>query len=969
MSAQRKRVCICLIIIVSFLVALVAGPFLIHADNSENVIRVGWYESAYNITGQNGRRSGYAYEYQMKIAAYTGWKYEYVDGSWTELLEKLKNGEIDLLSDVSYTDERAEFISYPSLPMGAEEYYIFISPDNKEVSSRDYSTLNGKKVGANKNSLQETLYKDWAKKNNIKADLQELTCTEGDSLRMLESGELDAYVTVDAFKFSEDLIPFCLVGSSDFYFAVNQSRPDILTELNNALGKIQEEDRYYNQKLFDKYINTSGANALLTPSEQNWLSEHGKIRVGYQDNYLAFCAKDEETGELTGALKDYLDYASDCLANAKPEFEAVAYPTASAAIEAVKNGEVDCMFPANLNSYDEETLGVVKTLPLMRSDIYAVTRQNMKAGFYKEKNVTVAVNEGNPNYEVFLVDHFPEWTIAYYPDTAACLEAVRDGKADCLLISSYRYNNIARQCERYRLKTDNLGTGLDYCFAVANGSSELYTILSKIIGLVPDSTLNAALSFYVTEDAKLTFFDVIADNLPIVVAILAAVLLVIIFLLIRSIRAERRAERLIAATETDDLTGLYNRKYFFQYANRRYRANLTVPMDAIVLNIDQFHSVNALNGRDFGDQVLRVLGSEIHAVSDQYKGIAGRFDADRFDIYCRHTEAYPEIYERLQNKLNEAFPNANIRLRMGVMPWQEKLEPVQLFDRARTACSMARGHYKEHLIIFDDSVHEQEIYEQRLLNEFRRALDENEFEIYYQPQYDIRVEPPKLVSAEALVRWKHPELGVIPPNQFIPLFERNGQISMLDQYVWEKAVKQAAYWRDVLGVRLSISVNLSRVDVFDPALEGVLDKILKENGLNHEDLKLEVTESAYTENADHVVHVVERLQKIGYEVEMDDFGSGYSSLNMLSTMPINVLKMDRAFIQKLDQEENGEQFVALILGIAENLHVPVIAEGVETEEQLAVLKRLGCALVQGYYFSKPLPPDEFEETILKPLGL
>ena len=293
---------------------------------------------------------------------------------------------------------------------------------------------------------------------------------------------------------------------------------------------------------------------------------------------------------------------------------------------------------------------------------------------------------------------------------------------------------------------------------------------------------------------------------------------------------------------------------------------------------------------------------------------------------------------------------------------------MQLFDRARTACSMARGHYKEHLIVFNEKVRQRELYDQRLLNDLRRALDEYEFEIHYQPKYDIQSDPPRLVSAEALIRWNHPELGMIPPDDFIPLFEQNGKIGEVDKYVWSEAARQAVRWRERYGVTIPISVNLSRVDVFDPKLEKTLEDILTMYGMRHDELNLEVTETAYTENADQVIRVVKQLREKGFQVEMDDFGTGYSSLNMLSAMPIDVLKMDRGFVQNLGENDKDNQLVALILGIAKNLKIPVVAEGVETEEQLRILKELGCAVVQGFYFSRPLHPSDFEAEILKKQG-
>ena len=954
----------------SFLLCLMLAtalwlPPVARAQESGKTVRVGWYESPYNTVDANGRRSGYAYEYQLKLAAYTGWTYEYVTGSWPDLLQMLEEGQIDLMSDVSYTLEREEWMLYPSLPMGTEEYYLFISPDNREITPADYSTLNGKRVGVNKDSVQADYYRDWAQKHGLRAELIEVSCPENESLAMLANGELDAYVTVDSFIDPKQTAAVCKVGSSDFYFAVTKHRPDLLSDLNYAMSRIQDENRYYNQRMYEKYIKRTGANVFLTSEEVEWLSGHGPLRVGYQDNYLAFCASDGATGALTGALRDYLNSASGCIVNAHLDFETTAFPTAAAALQALESGEIDCMFPANLSGYDGERLGVVMTPALMGTDIYAVIRMSDQTVFSNKEHVIVAVNEGNPNYDSFLLDNFPGWRTVYFPTTDDCLKAVSDSVADCVLISNYRYNNISRLCEKYRLTTVTTGLEMDYCFAVGSGNTELYSILSKAVGLVPASAINTALSYYTTEDAKRTFSDFIADNLGVVMAIIGAVLLVILSLLIHSVRAERKAARLISATETDEMTGLYNRNYFFQYANRIYHGHPDTPRDAIVLNIEQFHSVNALNGREFGDHVLRVLGNEIHAVSKEAGGIAGRFEADRFDIYCRHTEDYQAIFDRLQAKLDALAPNASIRLRMGVMPWQAGLEPEQMFDRARIACTMARGHYKEHLIVFDEKVRDREMFDQRLLNDLRRALDGYEFEVHYQPKYDIQCEPPKLVSAEALIRWRHPELGMISPDDFIPLFERNGKIGDVDKYVWSEAARQIVRWREQYGVTIPISVNLSRVDVFDPALEQTLDGILSYNGLDHDALKLEVTETAYTENADQVIQVVEGLRQKGYKVEMDDFGSGYSSLNMLSAMPIDVLKMDRAFIRNIEHDDKDIQLVALILGIARNLKIPVVAEGVETESQMQLLRKLGCALAQGYYFSRPLPPSEFETTNIR----
>ena len=427
--------------------------------------------------------------------------------------------------------------------------------------------------------------------------------------------------------------------------------------------------------------------------------------------------------------------------------------------------------------------------------------------------------------------------------------------------------------------------------------------------------------------------------------------------------------RLINAAERDHLTRLYSRNFFYEYANRLFLYHPELCFDALVLNIEQFHSVNALNGREFGDEVLKLLGDEIAAFLSETEGIASRFDADRFDIYCVQQPDYRAVLDRFQRRVNAHSPNVSIHLRMGVKPWREGVEPLTLFDQASAACNMVRGNYQNPLMVYDEDMRLRELLNQRLLNDLSAAAEQKQLRVYYQPKYDMRCEPPRLSSAEALIRWKHPELGMISPGVFVPLFEGNGLIGVVDSYVWKEAAAQVAAWKAKYNFVLPISVNLSRADMVDPTLEDRLVKLVEDNGLDFANLKLEVTESAYTDNGTQLLDVIRRLRARGFEIEMDDFGSGYSSLNMLSDMPIDVLKMDMKFVRHIEENETDMRLVKLILDIAQYLKLKVVAEGVETEGQLSLLRDAGCDLVQGFYFSRPLPPEEFELLIQREIAI
>ena len=588
-------------------------PTSAYARSTSKTVRVGWYESPFNTTDQFGRRSGYAYDYQQKIAAYTGWNYEYVEGSWPELMQMLIDGEIDLMSDVSYTEERSQAMLFSSLPMGSEEYYIYISPGNGKINRDDFSTFNGKKAGANKGSVQVGFFKEWAQNNGVQAELVEMTESLDEAINMLNRGDIDMYIVVDGYFDVRTAVPVCKVGASDFFFAINRSRPDLLAELNFAMNRIQEGNHNYNQQLYDKYLRAYGFNYYLGTEEKNWLSNHGPIRVGYQDYYLAFCASDEKTGTLTGALKDYLEEASTCFANAELRFEPVAYPSAAAAIEALKNGEVDCVFPSNLSIFDGEDLDLVMTPSLMTSEVYAVVRKADQQTFLQKEQITVAAVKGDPNYKTVKMDHFPNWKWDDYPDIQACLKAVADSRADCVLISNYQYNNLSRKCDKLKLTALATGKSVDYFIAVCDSNTELYSILARTTDIVSNTSINASLSYYSTEEAKISFWDYIKENPVVLIANVFIVLSLISVIVaqqrnIGARKAIKESNQQVAALSrrvfVDALTGVKNKAGFDEYTRgiqKRIDGKEKFEFAVIIMDCDDLKQVNDQYGHDKGD--------------------------------------------------------------------------------------------------------------------------------------------------------------------------------------------------------------------------------------------------------------------------------------------------------------------------------------------------------------------------------
>ena len=420
--------------------------------------------------------------------------------------------------------------------------------------------------------------------------------------------------------------------------------------------------------------------------------------------------------------------------------------------------------------------------------------------------------------------------------------------------------------------------------------------------------------------------------------------------------------QIIQSTERDPLTGLYNREFFFSYAEQYDQHHRDTPMDAIVLDINRFGTINERYGRAYADEVLRRVGEKAREMVHDAGGIVCRREADIFLVYCPHREDYKAILDNASMGLSgEQNANNRVRLRMGVYSNVDKsIELERRFDRAKIASDSVRNSFTRNIGIYDDTLRKAELYSEQLIEDFPRAIDEKQFKVFFQPKFNITGEKPFLAGAEGLVRWQHPELGLISPGVFIPLFEENGLIQKLDHYIWREAARQICAWKNSVGFTVPVSVNVSRVDMYDTNIVYTLLDILEESRLEASDLHLEVTESAYAEDADQIIETVKRLRSMGFLVEMDDFGTGYSSLNMLSTLPIDILKLDMKFINTAFGQEKDTHMLEIILEIARHLSAPVVAEGVETEEQLNALRKIGCDMVQGYFFSPPVPAERFE---------
>lgn len=427
--------------------------------------------------------------------------------------------------------------------------------------------------------------------------------------------------------------------------------------------------------------------------------------------------------------------------------------------------------------------------------------------------------------------------------------------------------------------------------------------------------------------------------------------------------------RLIRDIERDPLTGLYSRSVFCEYCDTLIKERRDTPMDMIAVDVDRFRLINEINGKPFGEAVLRAVAEGIRDLLSHRLGLGCRAEADQFFILTERLPDYGEALDCIQRRLSEQEGLGSMHLRMGVYENADPSHPASWYCAAAGhAADSSRGNHARGVTVYDSAMVEKELYSQRLISDLDEGLRQGQFKVFYQPKYLIQGEAPRLYGAEALVRWAHPELGFISPGVFIPLLEENGLITRLDVYVWREAAAQLRRWRDALGFAVPVSVNLSRQDLFDAGLPERLLEIVAENGLTTGDLRLEITESAYAHDMDHVLRSVEALRSAGFRIEMDDFGAGYSSLSMLSVMPIDALKIDMKFVQNIMRAEGGYPILQSVVNMSHSMRLPAIVEGVETQEQYDLVRRAGCDVVQGYYFARPAEAAAFTDLLRRGLA-
>lgn len=545
-TLMRKSVCALLSLLLLLSVVL---PVKAAAETAPvKVVRVGSFEDTFNYVNEKGARKGYGYELLQTLSGYTGWQVEYVTCDWSDCFEKLENGEIDIMGAISYTEDRAEKMLFSDEPMGEEKYYLYADLSRADISASDYKTLNGKKVGVLMGTEPEVMLTEWEEKYGLKTEHVNVSNNE-DAKQKLANHEIDCFVSLEeSFWADLGISTITRVGKSGIYYALNKNRSDLKEELDNAMRALDEAAPFYTADLYKRYFSLDYI-PILTGEEKAWLKEHGAIKMGFLTSDSGVSTFDPATGEFTGVITDYIQFAADCLGNQELEFQLVGYDSKEAELDALKSGEIDMIFHFDQSPNLAEEYHFACTNTTWTSNLMAVTNQQ----HFNENNVNrIAVPQNKLSLKKYLAFYYPQWEIVDCDTQEDAAKLVKDGQADCFVTGISSENKYSKKYSFYSVPLLN---PVKSCFAVNSGNRSLLSILNKTIKAMPVNMLAGALAMYKSSARKVTLSDFIKDNFFMALLVssiaVAAILLTILKLLWKARKAEAAARK--AANDTQEL--------------------------------------------------------------------------------------------------------------------------------------------------------------------------------------------------------------------------------------------------------------------------------------------------------------------------------------------------------------------------------------------------------------------------------
>lgn len=926
---------------------------------NERIIRVGYDKNSHFIQENNGEYYGYGVDYLNKISEYTNWTFEYVNvSSWSDTFQKLRNKEIDLICTAHYTEEHAKEFLYSNIPFGYETTLLYTHPDSG-ITYRDYDALKNSKVGLLMESYSSVDFIKHAKEYGIDYEIVYFE-NENKMKQALENGEIDFFAIGSRYGTSS-LSLVDRLNANAFYCIAHKDNPSLIEEIESVLQEIMFDSPNFEGNLNAKYFGHSSLSntPLYTKEELNFIKNFGTIIVEIPITEHPSCYM--EDGKLQGIWPEYLKLISE-KSGLNIKVENCKFDENS--LLTYENLEKENhLFLQTSNAIAHSDLSdILTSSSLMDINISYVT---LKSDFMNNNSIgnVIALTKELSYVEPLLMHNNPDYKFVYYEDTESCFDAVINKDAHMAIQSNFRTSYLMQKPE-YADKLTEI-SGHDYnnqvLLVAAKGQDMLMSIINKAIIHITDEEKDDILKKeLLLHPYTINFGDIWYKYWEWFVLVAICIIIALIFYTTMTQRIakykieQRENEILRHKLQLDEITELYNRTYFFEIVQQTIEQS-EEEMCIVAMNVNNFNIINELYGMQVGDKLLLEIAQQLKTLDDKYHIILARFTSDHYYM-CMPKRVFENI--DFPQNYKTFLKDVDIRVIYGVyfVAAGEALPVNVMCDKALEAVHAKQHHYVDYIHFYSDVEHKKRLAEQEIENDMEKALAENQFYICIQPKFNANTS--KIVGGETLVRWNHPKKGIISPALFIPVFEKNGFIIHLDYFVWEETCKFIAKRKKEGKFYVPISINISRAHFYGHELMNKLTYLIEKYNLQPTDIELEITESLCGEKPDLIYDKIFALQNAGFKIAMDDFGSGYSSLNMLKEMPLDIIKMDLKFLD--DDQEKGRLILKALIEMAQTMDLIVVVEGVELLQQVEFLRQFKDCVLQGYYFSRPIKTDELE---------
>lgn len=936
-----------------------------------NTIKVGWFDcEGYFDKDKDGNLIGFGVDYLNAIAVYTGWNYEFVKSTREGCLEMLQSGKIDLLSPVCVDLELNN--SEVSTEVIGESYgYIYKLGNNFKVSYEEYSKFRLMTIGIEKGSHMEEEVRSYCEKNDFEFSEIVYFNTFDEMKSALASRKIDAIVT-DSYVSVENLKVIGRFANGRVTFAA--SNQEVWEQLNYAMEKIKLDNPNYTEDLRKRYFSESSQNNLeYSLVEREFLSVGRKYKVALSTEQYPVSYKTTEEAGRKGIAVDILkkmEYFSGIT------FDIVYVDSYENGKEMLTKGEADILGGSIISKQDINniTFSGKEDAPNRKKE-YTAQFYDMEMAFIGRKGTQMdnSLKVAVPSYMDKCVEEletmYPKYRFELYESDEECLNAILNKEVDVAVQSDLKINELVIYDKYQELQNLKFLPGnYSVSFTIWTEEPVLVNIMNKTLKSISETSLstienNNIQHIAMEQMTPLEFINQYRGYIGISLVMLFAINAA--WLGYRKYKQEQKNKE---KAYRDSVAKIGSMEKFRIDVGPILKSDDKLNYYMIAVDIDKFKLINDMYGYAEGDKVIAYLARVLHSNAGSDSFVA-RLNADYFVILKKaeqlsQVEEYlNKVFETVGKDIAEHDSEYCLIIKAGIYKVRdEDVLLSSMIDKAALAKeSMVVGHQSGYAL-YSEQMRQKTIEDKKLENDMENALENKEFKVFLQPQIDLKTK--KFVSAEALVRWVHPEKGMIPPFKFIPLFEKNGFICKLDYFVWEESIKTLAKWRECNQMMVPISINLSRVDIEKTGMIESVIALLNKYSIQPKWIKAELTESVCLENDAIIMDKMNVLKEAGLKIAIDDFGSGYSSLHLLKRMPIDILKIDKSFLDYDETMQDKDEIVIRdVVELGKHLQMQIVMEGVETLEQSIFLESIGCDIAQGYYYGRPMPMEEFEQML------